>query len=213
MSHTLIKVLFLDIGGVLMTNGWGHELRERVACEFAFDYKEFSKRHEMIFDLFERGKMTFDDYLQWCVFNKVRNFTPDELKQFIFNAAQPFCEMIDYFTKLKEEWKLKVVLLSNEGRELAIDRINRFSLHSLADFFIVSGFVGFRKPDKDIYRLAIDVSQVKPSEICYVDDRESLIEVGRAMGLHIVQHVSLEKTQGEIAKLFLINGITTISER
>ena len=33
-----IKVVFMDIGGVFLTNGWDHESREKAAKVFDFDY-------------------------------------------------------------------------------------------------------------------------------------------------------------------------------
>ena len=32
-----IKVVFMDIGGLLLTNGWGHESRQKAARFFDFD--------------------------------------------------------------------------------------------------------------------------------------------------------------------------------
>jgi putative hydrolase of the HAD superfamily len=33
-----LKILFFDIGGVLLTNGWGHESRKAAAKKFGIDY-------------------------------------------------------------------------------------------------------------------------------------------------------------------------------
>ena len=43
------KILFSDIGGVLLTNGWGHESRQAAAKKFGIDYGEMDVLHDFIF--------------------------------------------------------------------------------------------------------------------------------------------------------------------
>lgn len=201
MRDFQIKCLFLDIGGVLLTNGWGHALREKTAKTFGFELEEFTQRHEMIFELFETGKLSFDGYLSWTIFYKPRGFSLKEVRDFIFNSAEPFPEMIEYVKELKSDYGLKLGVVSNEGKELAVDRIQRFNMTSYIDFFIVSSFVHFRKPDPAVYTLAIDVAQMAPAEICYIDDRALLIESARDLGLHCIHHTSVESTKKRVDSL------------
>ncbi len=203
MENHLIKALFLDVGGVLMTNGWDHRLRMRTAETFGIEYEEMTDRHSLVFDTFETGKLSFDEYLKRIIFYKKRSFSMDEVKHFIFEAVQPYAEMIDYVKKLKKTYQLKIGVISNEGRELAVDRIRRFMLAEFVDFFIISSFVHFRKPDLDIYRLAIDVAQVPPTQTVYIDDRPLLIQVAKSLGLQGIHHTSVEATKAAL-KLFSI---------
>jgi putative hydrolase of the HAD superfamily len=203
--NTTIKALFLDIGGVLMTNGWGHELREEIASHFGFDYKAFSQRHTMCFELFETGKISFDEYLNWTIFYEKRAFSLNDVKNYAFNAVRPFQEMLDFVKALKQKYNLKVACLSNEGRELALDRIDRFDLSSFADFFVISAFVRRRKPDPGIYQLAIDLIHVKAEEVCYIDDRALLIESSKRLGLNGIHHVSFEETKKKLEAFNLID--------
>jgi len=190
-----VKALLLDIGGVLMTNGWGHQLRMQTAKVFKVDYSEMNSRHHLVFDTYETGKLTFDEYLKRIIFYEERPYSIQDVKQYIFDEVKPFPEMIQMIKDLKEKHHLKVGVVSNEGRELAVDRIKRFELSSFIDFFIVSSFVHFRKPDLDIYRLALDVAQVPPSEIVYIDDRKLLVEVAKTVGIQGIHHQSFESTR------------------
>lgn len=54
---------------------------------------------------------------------------------------------------------VKIVAVSNEGRELMMYRQEKFSLANLFDFLVVSSVAHFRKPDSDIYRIALDGAQ------------------------------------------------------
>lgn len=190
----LIQALLLDVGGVLMTNGWDGNLRRKTAELFKIDLEEMDRRHHLVFDTYETGKITLDEYLTRIIFFENRPYTLNDVKQFIFDAVRPYEDMINFVKEIKAQHHLKVGVVSNEGRELAVDRIHRFDLPSFVDFFIISSFVHFRKPDADIYRLAIDVVQVPPSRIAYIDDRALLIEVGKELGLQGIHHKNVDST-------------------
>lgn len=197
----MIKGLLVDLGGVLLSNGWDHDLRAFVAKKFNIDYEEFSKRHDSIFDIYERGKLTFDEYLDWTIFYEKRSFTKEELFQFVLQQAKAKMDVIDFVKKIKTDFGLKVCALSNEGKELALDRIKRFDLESFMDFFVISSFVGFRKPDLDIYNLAIALIQIPPHELCYIDDRPLFVERAKDLGIHAIYHETLEKTKMQLIDL------------
>ncbi len=199
MTQSPITTLFLDIGGVLLTNGWGRAIRRQVAADLNLDFAEMDERHHLTFDTYESGKLSLNDYLQRVVFYEKRPFTPEAFKQIMFDQTRPFPEMFTLMTTLKARHHLKIVAVSNEGRELAEYRIRQFKLTELFDFFIVSSFVHFRKPDVDIYRLALDVAQAQPEQVVYIDDRAMLVDVARSLGIHGILHTTLETTQQELA--------------
>ena len=103
--------------------------------------------------------------------------------------------MIDLMRKLKDRYHLQVAVVSNEGRELTEYRVQKFELGKLADFFISSCFVHFRKPDADMYRIALDIAQVQPSQVIYVDDRPMFVEVAQSLGIHGICHAGYESTR------------------
>jgi hypothetical protein len=45
-----ITTLFLDIGGVLLTDGWDHKARRRAAMYFRLKFAEMEDRHHLTFD-------------------------------------------------------------------------------------------------------------------------------------------------------------------
>ncbi|MBA2369400.1 MAG: HAD-IA family hydrolase [Candidatus Protochlamydia sp.] len=189
------KTLFLDIGGVLLTNGWDTRSREKAAQVFALDFNELNKRHALTFDTYEIGKLTLEEYIQRTVFYQPRSFSLEQYKAFMFEQSQPFTDMLELMKDLKKKKKLQIAALSNEGRELIEHRIEKFKLKEFVDFFVVSSFIHLRKPDLDIYKLALDLAQVKPEQAVYIDDREMLAEIGGSLGMHAIQHQSYEKTK------------------
>ena len=198
-----ITTLFLDVGGVLLTNGWDHTMRRRAAETYGLDYEPMNERHNLTFDTYEEGKLSLDEYLHRVVFYQDRPFSREDFKQFMFAQSQPHPRMIGLIRDLKALHQLKVAVVSNEGRELTIHRVRTFRLGEFVDFFIASCFVHVRKPDADIYHVALDVAQVPPEQVAYIEDRAMFVEVARSLGIHGIQHGSYESTRAELAALGL----------
>jgi putative hydrolase of the HAD superfamily len=205
-NHSPITTLFSDIGGVLLTNGWGRESRRQVATELGLDFAEMDERHHLTFDTYEEGKLSLDEYLKRVVFYEKRPFTLQTFKQIMFDQSRPFPDMIELITNLKARHGFKIVAVSNEGRELTEYRIQQFNLRQIFDFFIVSSFVHIRKPDADIYRLALDVAQVRPEHAVYIDDRAMLVDVACSLGIHGIHHTSHAASQHALAQLGLTSN-------
>lgn len=202
MRQSNYTTLFLDVGGVILTNGWDRTMRAAAAQKFGLDLAEMDKRHGLTFDTYEIGKISLDTYLDRVVFYIPRSFTQDVFKEFMFEQSQPLPEMIPFIQSLKKRYSLRIVAVSNEGRELMIHRIERFHLKEFIDSFACSCFTGYKKPDMAIYRLALDIAQVDPKEVIYLDDRLLLTEVGASLGMKAIRHESYEQTKKMIETLF-----------
>jgi len=202
-----INTLFIDIGGVLLSNGWDRAMRQHAAETFGLDGKEMNERHELLFDSYETGKITLDEYLKSVVFYRERDFTPQEFKEFMFARQSSNPEMIELVREVKSRYKLRVVAVNNEGRELNIFRIQKFNLADTIDFFVSSCFVRARKPETAIYTIALDVAQARPEETVYVDDRPFFVEVASALGMNGIVHKGLEPTLSALLA-FLSPGIS-----
>jgi putative hydrolase of the HAD superfamily len=203
MTTKQITTLFLDIGGVLLTNSWDHNLRARSAEKFNLDYAEMNERHHLTFDTYEEGKLSLDEYLKRVVFYQPRDFTPDVFKAFMYTQSQPFPEMIELMRELKTKYGLQVATVSNEGRELTDYRVQQFKLGSFIDFFVSSCFVHYRKPDADMYRIAIDIAQVRPEQVVYIDDRAMFVEEAQELGIRGIIHASYQATSKALEQLGL----------
>jgi putative hydrolase of the HAD superfamily len=204
MSAALpITTLFLDIGGVLLTNGWDHRARTRAAEKFGLDLEEMNERHHLTFDTYEEGKLSLDEYLNRVVFYDERAFGREEFKAFMYAQSQPFPEMIELVRGLKLQHGLQVAAVSNEGRELTTYRVHQFGLGTFIDFFISSCFVHYRKPDADLYQIALDIAQVNPEQVVYIDDRAMFVEVAQGLGIKGILHTGFETTRQALQVLGL----------
>ena len=207
-----ITTLFLDIGGVLLTNGWDHHARERAATNFKLELADMEDRHHLTFDTYEEGKLTLEEYLGRVVFYQERPFTRAQFRRFMFAQSQPYPEMLELIAQLKVRHGLKIAVVSNEGRELNTYRIREFKLGGFVDFFISSSFVHLRKPDVDIFRLALDIAQVPVNEIVYIENTPLFVQVAEGLGIQSILHTDYSSTCAKLASFGLQNDEGVIHE-
>jgi putative hydrolase of the HAD superfamily len=198
-----VTCLFLDIGGVLLTNGWDHHARKKAAVHFRLDYAAMEACHQMNFGVLEEGKLTLDEYLNRVVFRKKRPFTRVQFRHFIFAQSKPHPEMLELAARLKRQYGLKIAVVSNESRELNAHRIAAFGLASFVDFFVSSCYVHIRKPDMDIFRLALDIAQTPAERIVYVENTPLFVELAEGLGIRGILHTDYTSTVRKLASFGL----------
>ena len=202
---TAITCLFVDIGGVLLTDGWDHHARKRAATNFKLDLAEFEARHRLTFDTYEEGKLTLQEYLARLVFYQKRPFTQAQFQRFMFAQSKPYPEMIELVAGLKVRHGLKIAVVSNEARELNAYRIRKFKLSVFVDSFISSCFVHLRKPDADIFQLALDVAQVPVEQVVYIENTPMFVQIAEGLGIRSILHTDYKSTCAKLASLGLEN--------
>jgi len=146
------------------------------------------------------------EYLDRIIFYKERPFTPEIFREFMFAQTTPDKEMIELMRQLKEKYHLKIAVINNEARELNDYRINKFQLNQFVDFFISSCFVHIRKPDADIFRLALDIAHVLPENVLYIDDTQMFVDIARNFGIRSIKHINQLSTSTELASFGLSLG-------
>jgi putative hydrolase of the HAD superfamily len=200
-----ITTLFLDIGGVLLTNGWDHQARRRAAANFKLELAEMEDRHHLTFDIYEQGKLTLEEYLSRVVFYEKRPFSRAQFRRFMFAQSKPYPEMIELVAGLKVRHGLKIAAVSNEGRELNAYRIRKFKLDGIVDSFISSCFVHVRKPDADLLRLALDIAQTPARQVVYVENTPLFVQVAEGLGIRSILHTDYRSTRAKLASFGLQN--------
>ena len=202
-GSTEITTLFLDVGGVLLTNGWDHHARRRAAKNFNLQWTEMEDRHRLVFETHEEGKITFEEYLGRVVFYKKRPFTRSQFRRFMFTQSKPYSEMLDLAAQLKVRYELKIAVVSNESREVNAYRIRKFKLNGFVDSFISSCFVQIRKPDADIFRLALDIAQTPARHVLYVENTPMFVQIAEGLGIRSILHTDYKSTCAKLASFGL----------
>jgi putative hydrolase of the HAD superfamily len=196
-----IRAIFWDVGGVLATNAWDHTQRSEALSHFQLDEEEFHDRHEMLVSSFERGKITLDEYLDRTVFYRPRPFTREAFRDFMFSLSKPFPDVLQFAQSLTDSGKYFMGTINNESRELNDYRIEKFGMKKIFRMFVSSCFVGLRKPERDIYRLALETTQMAGEECVFIDDRSLNLECAAHLGMRTIEMDALEQLREDLQKL------------
>ena len=182
-----ITTLFWDVGGVILTNGWDRHGRQRAAQKFRLDWEEFEDRHELVVGRFETGRLSLERYLDRTVFYRPRSFERDVFKVFMFDLSKPIEGTLEVLARVASAGRYLLATLNNESRELNLHRIDHFGLQKYFSVFMSSCFLGVKKPEDEMFRLALDLTQRKPEECLFIDDRELNVECAARLGLQALQ--------------------------
>ena len=205
MSDTEIKVLFFDVGGVLLTNGWDTASRRAGAERFGLDWDEFQERHHLVSRDLEVGKLTLAAYLQRTVFHRDRPFTETEFTKFIKSRSVAKPEPLALARELASTDRYLMATLNNESRELNDYRIEMFDLRSSFSMFLTSSYLGVAKPNERIYKIAVEVTGYRPDQCVFIDDRKINLECAILEGIHPIHFTDADALATSLSDL----GVTT----
>lgn len=179
----MITALFWDLGGVLLSNGWDSDQRARAVAHFGLDADDFEDRHREAVGSLETGQSRLETYLTATVFHAPRSFSPAEFRAYMEAQSQAFPGNLSVVDDVASAGRYLLCTLNNESRELNMYRIERFGLRSRFSAFFTSSFLGVMKPSPRIYRIALEVTQRRPEEVLFIDDRAQNIEAADAIGM------------------------------
>ena len=114
--------------------------------------------------------------------------------------------------QLKVWHGLRIAVVSNEARELNAYRIRKFKLNKFVDFFISSCFVHLRKPDADMFRLALDIAQTPAQQIVYIENTPMFARIAEGLGIRSILHTDYKSTCAKLASFGLQNDEGVIHE-
>ena len=195
MNNSDLKILFFDIGGVLLSNGWGHESRIEAAQKFGLNYDELNTLHNFIFNVYEIGSISLDEYLDTVIFNHPRDFVREDFKEFMYAQSTELPDMLAWLKEWKKDCGFRIISINNEGKEFNDYRVQKFKLHHCFDAFISSCEVKMRKPDPGIFKLAMGIAQATPSQCVYFDDRIMFANTAKKLGIRSFHHTGFESTK------------------
>jgi len=183
-----IRGVFWDLGGVLLTNGWDTAARRRAVEAFGLDREEFDSRHAEVDTPFELGRLGLEEYLDRVVFYQPRRFERAAFREFMFGQSQAHPDALAIVDRLAASRRYLMAVLNNESLELNEYRIARFGLRRYFSSFFSSCFLGVKKPEAAIYRIALQLAQLVPEEAVFIDDRPLNLECAARQGMRTIQY-------------------------
>lgn len=187
-----LPVVFFDIGGVLLTNGWDTKSRNRACANFGVNQDEFEERHKAFVRQFETGRTTLERYLIDVVFYEPRKFDLTEFRTFMFEESKVLDDSLEWLRAFAKQGKCRLFTLNNESRELHENRVKKFRLGEIFSGFITSCYLGEMKPDKVIYESALGIANPNGNAVLFIDDREKNVKAAEEVGIKALQYKGLE---------------------
>jgi putative hydrolase of the HAD superfamily len=123
----------------------------------------------------------------------------------MFAQSKPHPEMMKLVAQLEVRHGLTIAVVSNEARGLNSYRIHKFTLDGFVDAFISSCFVHVRKPDADIFRLALDIAQAPAREVVYIENTPMFVQIAEGLGIRSILHMDYTSTRAKLASFGLQN--------
>ncbi len=203
---TEISLLLWDVGGVVLSNGWDHRARAAAAERFGLDPAELERRHLSVDAAFETGHLDWSGYLSATVFYEARSFTPEAFRRFMLDQSRENSEALATARSLKAGGRYTMATLNNESRELNEYRIRTFGLGSAFHVFLSSCYTGFRKPDPQAYRHALDLAQCPPEAALFLDDRPENVAAAARLGLRTLEVRDPDRLREELAGVGVASG-------
>jgi putative hydrolase of the HAD superfamily len=206
------KALIVDWGGVLTSplaaalDGW-YAAEGIDAAGYAAAIRDFHDEGLAALSVFdpiaalERGELRVEHFEQGLA-ERLTRFcgVPVPARGLIKRMFAGFSTapaMINVIRRSKQAG-LRTALLSNSwGNDYLRD-----DWDTLFDAVVISGEVGMRKPEPEIYLHTLDLLGCAPEEAVFVDDLDKNVRGAAAVGIIGVHHQSYEETIIELEALF-----------
>jgi len=198
---TEIKHIFFDIGGVLGSNGWDHEQRERAIQRFDLNPEDFEWRHTEVVSEFEEGRITLDEYLDIAVFHTARSFSREEFTEFMRSQSVPDEATIGIARRLSRHAGLTLMTMNNESEELNRYRIEKFGISQIFEAFLSSCWLGVRKPLRRFYHRGLGIADADASTSLFIDDRQQNLLSATTVGLNVIHFKSSEQLRSDLERI------------
>lgn len=197
---TEIRHIFFDIGGVLGSNGWDHEQRERAVAQFELNAEDFEWRHKEVIGEWEEGSMTLDEYLEIAVFHTRRTFSREEFIQFMYSQSIPDEATITIARQLSRQAGYTLMTLNNEAEELNRHRIEKFGISRIFEAFLSSCWLGVRKPLRRFYTRGLGIAHADAATSLFIDDRQQNLISAGTLGMNVILFKSASQLRSDLER-------------
>jgi epoxide hydrolase-like predicted phosphatase len=197
------SALLVDFGGVLTTNVFEsfaafcraeglpeHHVRDA--------FRTSPEPRQLLFEL-ELGRLEAGEFeRRFAAAIGLRDDRADGLAARLFANSDADEAMLSAVAAARRAG-VRTGLISNSwGEALVYDR-DRFP--ELFDAWVISHEVGLRKPDPEIYELAVDRLGVPATECVFVDDLGGNLKPAAAIGMATIKHVDAAETIPQLEEL------------
>jgi putative hydrolase of the HAD superfamily len=202
-----IEVVISDFGGVLTSplveSFMAFQDQTGIATETlgkAMQAASEANGDNPLFEM-ERGEISESVFLEKLTagLEPLLGHAPElhRFKEIYFEALQPNAEMIELMRELQETG-YRMAMLTNNVREWEPLWRAMLPVDEIFETVVDSGFVGCRKPDREIYDLTLERMGVSAGECLFIDDTDVNCEAARELGMAAVHYRENDQAIPEI---------------
>lgn len=203
----MIKGIIFDVGGVLHTEEMKHVHRD-IADTLGISRELEREIWDELDPKHSTGKITEEEF--WQEFLKKSNAKKPLPRESLLAREQTrrytiIAEVIDLVKALKA-LGYKLAILSNTIK-IHADINKKAGLYKEFPLLILSYEVGLRKPDPQIFKLALEKLETEPEETIYIDDKEENVEAARNMGINSILFQNSKQLKQSLADFNVLGGV------
>lgn len=194
------KTIIFDLGKVIV------DFDHFIICRRLAQYSPYSPEqvYEIIFtagleDRFDRGLIAPALFYETVINELAININMDLFRKIWDNifSLNPGIEQI--IRKLKNRYEL--LCLSNTNQWQFDFCMQSFPVLKNFDSFVLSFEIGKKKPDKIIYKKALEQTSALPQECLYIDDIKKFTDAAEDNGIKAIQFISVQQLERELKVL------------
>ena len=187
----MIKVVLLDMGGVLVKEA-GKEQINLLAEYSGLDFGECKRIRKKYWSLLKVGKITDEEY--WLGAKDIHDLEKGLLAElgisqdkysFLRKASieliEPFDDAQEFLEKLSEHFVL--ILLSNNSYDWGENVLQELGFEKYFHSLIFSHNIGYAKPGKEMFEIALKEVTQENNEILFIDDKEKNFAIPEEVGI------------------------------
>ncbi|MEK6966207.1 MAG: HAD-IA family hydrolase [Thermoproteota archaeon] len=195
------QLVLFDIGGVLVNwrDAWLYHV---VSEKFGVQEKILTSECEKEIVNLHTGKISENEFWR-KIGKKVKSSELQKVKKSLihdtFKDKAKLNNSILKMVKKIQENKIKVGVLSN------LEKTTHTILEDLAlldsfEFQFYSHKTGFAKPDRRIFKYVLGNVPFKSSEIFFIDDKISNVQVANSIGIKSIKYVNAKKLKQDLKR-------------
>ena len=117
----------------------------------------------------------------------------------MYSAERIDPRVVSLIKQLKDSYKTGMI--TNAHHEFLEPIINKTGLKDIFDAIVISSKVGYIKPDRQIFDIALNKLGVEPNQAVFIDDISRNVDGAGQIGIKAVHFQSLEQLKAELRQL------------
>lgn len=195
-----IKNIFFDLCGVLVEDGY-EKLFYEISSNLNITLEEFLKTSG--YEKMMVGKISKKDFFN--LISEKYNFKSNLIFENFENNLNSYFKKIEknyeIITKLSQNKKLNLFIISDFEKFVYDNYFLNLNLKNNFKKTFFSFQVGFKKPGKEIFKIALKESNSKPEESIFIDDKKKNIQKAKLCGLNTILFKNSSQLEEDLTNL------------